>query len=257
MDEGAGWAPFLKPAEGGLWKSSVRVLMAGACKAVAGSSVEAKQAAIVWHYRGAHSPSLGSATALSLLSQLQRLKAKHSYSFSATQGACIVEVAPSDVHKGRAVRALLFRAAELRAAAGGEVSQHGLVESDTPFSSSSTGEQGGREGGGGLGLGLGTGYARVLVAGDDRADESMFEAVTCLREALTLKVGRGTSLARYALRGPEDVLKLLEGIMAAARASGALPPPTSLTGAQAAGAAEERGGNWWGAADGDNGWWPP
>ncbi len=48
----------------------------------------------------------------------------------------------------------------------------------------------------------------ILAAGDDWTDEDMFEALP--EETHTLKVGIGPSRARYRVRNPEDIIRLLE-----------------------------------------------
>lgn len=53
----------------------------------------------------------------------------------------------------------------------------------------------------------------VLAIGDDRTDEDLFSVIPSLGYAI--KVGKGSTLARYHLRDPGDVLQLLEGLIVA------------------------------------------
>jgi trehalose 6-phosphate synthase/phosphatase len=54
---------------------------------------------------------------------------------------------------------------------------------------------------------LGDPYQKVLVAGDDVTDESMFGAAS--HDFLTIKVGLGATLARFCVESPDSFRKLL------------------------------------------------
>lgn len=53
----------------------------------------------------------------------------------------------------------------------------------------------------------------VLAIGDDRTDEDLFSVIPSMGYAI--KVGKGSTLARYHLRDPADVLQLLEALLVA------------------------------------------
>jgi alpha,alpha-trehalose-phosphate synthase [UDP-forming]/trehalose-phosphatase len=210
---GGGWRPFLRAAAGDRWRAPVRALMAAACAAVEGSRLEEKEAALVWHYRAAAPPARALAGARALLARLAAAQAADALPIAVVHGAMIVEVAPADVHKGRAVEELLrYRAAEAADVADADAAAGAPRPARDGARAAARGRRAPRPARAG-GAALGHPYARLLVAGDDRADEAMFAAVSACEQALTLRVGgTGPSLARYALSGPDDILALLAEI---------------------------------------------
>jgi trehalose 6-phosphate synthase/phosphatase len=74
-----------------------------------GSSIERKQAAVAWHYRGAD-PEFGAFQANALLPQLEDRLGRSS--FKVLRGSRVIEVRHADVSKGRAVEELLERHAD-------------------------------------------------------------------------------------------------------------------------------------------------
>jgi trehalose 6-phosphate synthase/phosphatase len=79
--------------------------------------------------------------------------------------------------------------------------------------------------------------ARMLIAGDDVTDEDMFRAAPA--DAVTVHVGRGGTLARMRLMGPDQVRKMLSELEArlAVRAHNGDTLDRSASGASAAGEA--------------------
>jgi trehalose 6-phosphate synthase/phosphatase len=75
--------------------------------------------------------------------------------------------------------------------------------------------------------------AAILALGDDRTDEEMFAALP--RHAVTVRIGGGTTSARYRVRDSSAVRRLLEDLLARVCSSGGPSGSTGSTGSAGAG----------------------
>lgn len=143
-----------------------------------GSYIEQKESSMVWHYRDAD-PDFGSWQAKELLDHLESVLVNQPVTVKS--GAHIVEVKPQGVSKGVVVEELLAMMA---------------VKGAAPDF--------------------------VLCVGDDRSDEDMFESIATttarsgLAEVFACTVGQKPSKAKYYLDDIMEVIKLLQGLAAAA-----------------------------------------
>ncbi|XP_066352967.1 alpha,alpha-trehalose-phosphate synthase [UDP-forming] 5-like [Miscanthus floridulus] len=160
------------------WKKIVEPVMKQYCDVTDGSYIEAKETALVWHYEEAD-PVFGSSQAKELQDHLRDVLAKEPVSVKS--GHQIVEVNPQEVGKGTAVQRLI-------AALGAR----------------------------------GRMPAFILCVGDDGSDEDMFKAISApssksafpeAAETFACTVGNKPSLAKYYLEDPDEVLKMLKGLM--------------------------------------------
>ncbi|CAD6265330.1 unnamed protein product [Miscanthus lutarioriparius] len=160
------------------WKNIVEPVMKHYCDVTDGSYIEAKETALVWHYEEAD-PVFGSSQAKELQDHLRDVLAKEPVSVKS--GHQIVEVNPQEVGKGTAVQRLI-------AALGAR----------------------------------GRMPAFILCVGDDGSDEDMFKAISApssksafpeAAETFACTVGNKPSLAKYYLEDPDEVLKMLKGLM--------------------------------------------
>jgi trehalose 6-phosphate synthase/phosphatase len=56
-------------------------------------------------------------------------------------------------------------------------------------------------------------YDFILSIGDDKTDEEMFEFFLSYPEAITIKVGKGNTMAKYILENVDSVIKLLKRLL--------------------------------------------
>jgi trehalose 6-phosphate synthase/phosphatase len=139
------------------WQHSIVPILELYAARTPGAEVEQKSTALVWHYRQASS--YYAQKNLVILKRILQPLAKE-LGLQVRQGHKILEVKPSDIHKGSVAASWL--------------------ESRPDF---------------------------ILAIGDDYTDEDMFTVLP--GDAYTIKVGRGQTAARYRLKNPEEVLKLL------------------------------------------------
>jgi trehalose 6-phosphate synthase/phosphatase len=140
------------------WHRPVAVLLEHYADQTPGAFVEQKEWAIVWHYNSA-STYYAQKHLVALRRALKPIVKE--YSLQILEGHKVLEVRPSDVHKGRAA-------------------QEWLIHD----------------------------YDFVLAIGDDTTDEDMFAALP--PDGYSIKVGRGSTFARYRLPNVTSVLYLLE-----------------------------------------------
>ncbi|XP_051150433.1 probable alpha,alpha-trehalose-phosphate synthase [UDP-forming] 11 [Andrographis paniculata] len=165
------------------WKNIVLPIMEHYTEATDGSSIEQKESALVWHHQEAD-PDFGSWQAKELLDHLESVLANDPVVVK--NGQQIVEVKPQGVSKGTVVKNLV------------EATRDSGKPADF-----------------------------VLCIGDDRSDEEMFEAIASSienrvlpaeTEVFACTVGQKPSMAKYYLDDTYEVVKLLQGLLAA-------PPP--------------------------------
>lgn len=87
------------------WKGGILPIMAASIQAVAGSFVEEKITALVWHYRNAKNQRVAETERQKLIQRLQPLARKHG--LAVMPGNKIVEVKPKNINKGQAARTWL------------------------------------------------------------------------------------------------------------------------------------------------------
>jgi trehalose 6-phosphate synthase/phosphatase len=147
-----------------------------------GSSIEAKESALVWHYRDAD-PDFGSWQAKELLDHLEGVL--YNEPVEVVPGSCIVEVKPQGVSKGRVVERVL----------------HEITASSSMLGSSSMSAAGSLP-------------EFVLCIGNDRSDEDMFNAVSeglkgGSTDVYACTVGQKPSKAPFYVNDPADVVAIL------------------------------------------------
>ncbi|KAF8033842.1 hypothetical protein BT93_C0185 [Corymbia citriodora subsp. variegata] len=163
------------------WKKIAEPVMEHYIEATDGSFIETKESALVWHHQDAD-PQFGSFQAKELLNHLESVLTNEPVVVK--RGQYIVEVKPQGVNKGTVVENLI-----------------------------STMQSRGKS------------PDFLLCIGDDRSDEDMFEAIartvstpslTSTAEVFACTVGQKPSMAKYYLDDTSEVIKLLQGLAAAA-----------------------------------------
>ena len=168
----AGHGVWVRPVEGPWhlmvserleWKEVVLPIMEWFARRTPGSFIEQKGFSVAWHYRQVE-PDL----ALIRLSELKEALTEfiNNYQLSILEGNRVLEVKPSEIHKGLSAGYWL-----------------GMKEWDF-----------------------------IFAAGDDLTDEDLFLAIP---KGYTVKVGSGTSFARYRVHTPQEVRALLKTFLAA------------------------------------------
>ncbi|KDP34244.1 hypothetical protein JCGZ_07815 [Jatropha curcas] len=163
------------------WKKIVEPVMQLYTESTDGSFIEQKESALVWHHGEADSH-FGSSQAKELLDHLESVLANEPVVVK--RGQHIVEVKPQGVSKGTVVEKLI---SSMRS--------------------------------------RGKSPEFLLCIGDDRSDEDMFESIAshvenpslpAIAEVFACTVGQKPSMAKYYLDDTSDVIKLLQGLAAAA-----------------------------------------
>ncbi|TKY55184.1 alpha,alpha-trehalose-phosphate synthase of UDP-forming 9 [Spatholobus suberectus] len=161
------------------WKEIVEPVMRLYTEATDGSHIETKESALVWHYYDAD-PDFGSWQAKQLLDHLESLFANEP--LVVKKGNHIIEVKSQGITKGLVVKDILSKMTE-----------------------------------------NGKSPDFVLCIGDDRSDEDMFESLltkaysgtsSFAPEIFSCTVGQKPSKARYYLDDTEDVMRLLQALVA-------------------------------------------
>ncbi|KAA8535473.1 hypothetical protein F0562_030476 [Nyssa sinensis] len=163
------------------WKKVALPVMEHYTEATDGSSIEQKESALVWHHQYAD-PDFGSWQAKELLDHLENVLANEPVLVK--RGQHIVEVKPQGVSKGVAVESLIAT----------------MCSKGNPPDF-------------------------VLCIGDDHSDEDMFECIArsvanpslpAIAEVFACTLVQKPSMAKYYLDDTVEVIKLLEGLAAAA-----------------------------------------
>jgi len=200
---GAGEWEALVPHADYSWKKMALPILQQYQESTDGSSIEAKESALVWWYRDAD-PDFGSWQAKELLDHLEGVLSNKPVEIVGTNGS--VEIKPQGVSKGRAAERLLtslFAAAQAAAAPAGAAAAASPAQGN--------GEPAPRR------SQAGSGPDFVLCVGDDRSDEDMFTSLETMRanprlmssEVYACTVGQKPSRAPFYLNDPSDVLHLL------------------------------------------------
>lgn len=166
------------------WKQIAEPVMKLYTETTDGSTIETKESALVWNYLYAD-PDFGSCQAKELLDHLESVLANEPVTVKS--GQHIVEVKPQGVNKGLVAERLLVT-----------MRQKGMLPDF------------------------------VLCIGDDRSDEDMFEVITSamagpslspVAEVFACTVGRKPSKAKYFLEDNTEILRMLQGLVAASEQS--------------------------------------
>ncbi|KAG2502215.1 hypothetical protein HYH03_000701 [Edaphochlamys debaryana] len=171
------------------WKKMAAPILQQYVESTDGSSVEAKESSLVWHYRDAD-PDFGAWQAKELLDHLEGVLSNKPVEIVGGQGN--VEIKPQGVSKGRALERLLASAVASAAAASAaaEPSAAAAAAGGPDF---------------------------MLCIGDDRSDEDMYTSIDNLMksspsmtaEVFACTVGQKPSRAPFYLNDPAEVLQLL------------------------------------------------
>jgi trehalose 6-phosphate synthase/phosphatase len=159
-----------------VWRAAVRgEIAASVAAAVPGSRIEEKASSLVWHYRAATTEeTYAEAMALNLLERLELLRSSKCWDQ-------LLQISPGD------------KMVEVSCRTGrkGPVMRR-LCEEKSLF---------------------GEPFAAVLVAGDDRSDESMFDIAP--QDFLTIKVGSAVTHARFRVDSPGHLRDFLWQLLSA------------------------------------------
>lgn len=210
------------------WKKIALPILQQYQESTDGSSIEAKESALVWYYKDAD-PDFGSWQAKELLDHLEGVLSNKPVELVHSNSA--VEIKPQGVSKGQAVERML---SVMGPGAASSVSAGVSAPAPAGSSPSSSLSQGGTaEGQTASGPGLprtgmprtsrnrvpvdGQGPDFVLCIGDDRSDEEMFTSIEAVRssprmmssEVYAVTVGQKPSRAPFYLNDPQEVLYLL------------------------------------------------
>ncbi|CAK9176831.1 unnamed protein product [Ilex paraguariensis] len=162
------------------WKKMALPVMEHYTEATDGSFIEQKESALVWHHQEAD-PDFGTWQAKELLDHLENVLANEPVVVK--RGQYIVEVKPQGVSKGVVVESLIA-----------------TIQS------------------------RGKPPDFVVCIGDDRSDEDMFESIASsvanpslpdIAEVFACTVGQKPSMAKYYLDDTVEVIRLLQGLVAA------------------------------------------
>ncbi|KXZ45849.1 hypothetical protein GPECTOR_50g643 [Gonium pectorale] len=196
------------------WKKMAAPILQQYVESTDGSSVEAKESALVWHYRDAD-PDFGAWQAKELLDHLEGVLSNKPVELVGGQG--YVEIKPQGVSKGRALERLLAAACASMSGADPAPrpplpSSHHAPSHPSPSSSPA---HGALVQGVGSASGLG-GPDFMLCIGDDRSDEDMYTSIETMKSSPTMTaevfactVGQKPSRAPFYLNDPSEVLQLL------------------------------------------------
>ncbi|KAH7569314.1 hypothetical protein ACOSP7_012688 [Xanthoceras sorbifolium] len=159
------------------WKKIAEPVMELYTETTDGSFIERKETALVWQHEDSD-PHFGTCQAKELLDHLENVLANEPVVVK--RGQHIVEVKPQGVSKGVVVQNLIS-----------------TMKSE------------------------GKSPDFVLCIGDDRSDEEMFETIDrsslpAIKEVFACTVGQKPSMAKYYLDDTSEVIKMLEGLAAAA-----------------------------------------
>ncbi|KAG2439617.1 hypothetical protein HXX76_004969 [Chlamydomonas incerta] len=196
------------------WKRMAAPILQQYVESTDGSSVEAKESALVWHYRDAD-PDFGAWQAKELLDHLEGVLSNKPVEIVGGQG--YVEIKPQGVSKGRALERLLAAASAPSAAptAAAPAAAAAPPPAASPSSSPAHGGLVGPRPAGAAAGGLG-GPDFMLCVGDDRSDEDMYTSIenmkslpTMTAEVFACTVGQKPSRAPFYLNDPVEVLQLL------------------------------------------------
>eukprot|EP00198_Chlamydomonas_reinhardtii_P008729 XP_001698066.1 trehalose-6-phosphate synthase/phosphatase [Chlamydomonas reinhardtii] len=199
------------------WKRMAAPILQQYVESTDGSSVEAKESALVWHYRDAD-PDFGAWQAKELLDHLEGALSNKPVEIVGGQG--YVEIKPQGVSKGRALERLLAAASAPASAPAAPAAAAAAASPPPAPSPSSSPAHGGlvgpRPAGAGSAAGGLGGPDFMLCVGDDRSDEDMYTSIenmkslpTMTAEVFACTVGQKPSRAPFYLNDPVEVLQLL------------------------------------------------
>nr|AKA43768.1 trehalose-6-phosphate synthase [Dunaliella viridis] len=234
------WVSLVVAADFG-WKKMALPILQQYQESTDGSSIEAKESALVWYYKDAD-PDFGSWQAKELLDHLEGVSSNKPVEI--VGGSSAVEIKPQGVSKGQAVEKMLGQLygypaiAERRSSSSRPMGRPSSDASErrpssSRFSMSDRGPSAGSaavqsaassvQGGGAEAAAqqelaaAGKGPDFVLCIGDDRSDEDMFTSIEMMRaspqmmssEVYACTVGQKPSRAPLYLNDPGEVLHLL------------------------------------------------
>ncbi|KAL6765404.1 trehalose-6-phosphate synthase/phosphatase [Haematococcus lacustris] len=205
-----GWEAAVSHADFS-WKKIALPILQQYQESTDGSSIEAKESALVWYYKDAD-PDFGSWQAKELLDHLEGVLSNKPVEIVGSNQA--VEIKPQGVSKGQAVeRLMLAMAASGHGQRDARSPRAPATQPQPPLSPAS-------------GVGRGTGASEllatagpdfVLCVGNDRSDEDMFTSIEAMRvsprmmscEVYACTVGQKPSRAPFYLNDPAEVRHLL------------------------------------------------